>query len=60
MKIEELRTKYLVLQEPSIFSRKHWSDDLLNRIISDDVRPNPYELVFVFFRKKMKVQLEND
>lgn len=61
--IEELRGEYPAMQNPSYFSKKHWS-----KVIMDGTIPNKilykwldisYDLVVSKFPKKLKFKLED-
>ena len=60
--IDELRAEYPAVQNPAYFSKKHWSN-----VVMDDSVPDKllfewldlsYDLVVAKFTKKMKVELE--
>lgn len=61
--IEELRAEYTALQEPSYFSKKHWSNVIMDRTISDKLLYEwldlSYNLVVAKLTKKEKETLEN-
>lgn len=62
--IDELRSRYNVLQEPSYFSKKHWSS-----VVMDGTTPNEilfgwldtsYDLVVANLPKTTRLELENE
>jgi predicted DNA-binding protein (MmcQ/YjbR family) len=61
--IEQLRAEYPAMQEPSYFSKKHWSNVILDGSISDKLLYEwidiSYKLVVSKFTKKEKLRLEN-
>ncbi|MDO5970416.1 MmcQ/YjbR family DNA-binding protein [Flavivirga aquimarina] len=61
--IEELRMQYDALQEPSYFSKKHWSSVLMDGSISDKILCEwldiSYRLVVAKLTKKERLDLEN-
>jgi len=61
--IEELRAEHPSMQEPSYFSKKHWSNVIMDREISDkllyELLDISYNLVVEKFTKKMKIELGN-
>lgn len=61
--IEQLRAEYPAMQEPSYFSKKHWSNVILDGSISDKLLYKwidiSYELVVSKLTKKEKRHLEN-
>ncbi len=61
--IEELRAKHPALQEPSYFSKKHWSKVILDGSISDKLLYQwldiSYSLVVAKLTKKERAELEN-
>ncbi len=62
--IEELRAQYPAVQEPSYFSKKHWSFVELDGSISDDVLyaflDTSYELVVANLTKKARLEIEGE
>ena len=60
--VEELRTTYNALQEPSYFSKKHWSkvvvDNSIPDILLQEWLDTSYNLVIKTFTKKKKIELE--
>ncbi|MCL6296464.1 MmcQ/YjbR family DNA-binding protein [Jejuia spongiicola] len=60
--IEELRAQYSALQEPSYFSKKHWSSVVVDGTISDHILFEwldiSYNLVVSKLTKKQKLELE--
>ncbi len=60
--IEELRAKYPAMQEPSYFSKKHWSRVVMDGTISDKVLCGwldiSYNLVVAKLPKKIQMELE--
>lgn len=60
--IEELRAQYDALQEPSYFSKKHWSRVVMDGSIPDDVLRKwldiSYDLVVAKLTKKERLELE--
>jgi len=61
--IEELRAEYPAMQEPSYFSKKHWSNVIMDNTISDqhlyEWLDISYSLVVAKLTKKEKLNLEN-
>lgn len=61
--IEELRAQYDALQEPSYFSKKHWSSVLVDDSISDKILYEwldiSYHLVVAKLTKNERLGLEN-
>ncbi len=61
--IEELRDQYDALEEPSYFSKKHWSRVQMDGSISDKVLYEwldvSYNLVVAKLTKKERLELEN-
>lgn len=61
--IDELRASYPSVHEPSYFSKKHWSNVVMDETIPDEVLcqwlDTSYDLVVANFSKKMKSVLEN-
>ncbi len=59
--IEELRAKYPAMQEPSYFSKKHWSNVILDGSVSDELLYKwldiSYRLVVAKLTKKMQIEL---
>ncbi|TRX62656.1 MmcQ/YjbR family DNA-binding protein [Fulvivirga sp. M361] len=59
--IEELRSEYPALQEPSYFSKKHWSRVVMDGTIPDsmlyDCLDTSYNLVVANLPKKVRLQL---
>lgn len=62
--IEELREQYPAMQEPSYFSKKHWSNVVMDGTISDDILKQwldiSYDLVVAKLTKKQKTELEEE
>jgi predicted DNA-binding protein (MmcQ/YjbR family) len=62
--IEELRSEYQALQEPSYFSKKHWSRVVLDGTIANELLFKwldiSYDLVVANLTKKRRLELEND
>ena len=60
--IEELRATYPAMQEPSYFSKKHWSRVLVDGSLPDQLLREwldiSYDLVVANFSKKKKLELE--
>ena len=61
--IDELRASYPSVQEPSYFSKKHWSTVIMDDAVPDDMLyqwlDTSYDLVVANFSKKRKIELEN-
>jgi len=61
--IDELRANYPSVREPSYFSKKHWSNVVMDDSIPDDMLyqwlDTSYNLVMVNFSKKRKIELES-
>lgn len=61
--IEELRVKYPAMQEPAYFSKKHWSNVIMDRTIPDKLLYEwldvSYNLVVAKLSKKEKTNLES-
>ena len=61
--IEELRVQYDALEEPSYFSKKHWSSVLVDGTIPDRILYEwlelSYNLVVANLTKKERVELES-
>ncbi|AUP78044.1 MmcQ/YjbR family DNA-binding protein [Flavivirga eckloniae] len=61
--IEELRAQYDALQEPSYFSKKHWSSVVVDGSIPDKILYEwldvSYNLVVAKLTKKERLELEN-
>lgn len=61
--IEELRGEYPAMQEPSYFSKKHWSNVIMDGTVSDKLLyewlDTSYDLVVAKLPKKEKLILEN-
>lgn len=61
--IEELRVQYDALEEPSYFSKKHWSRVLIDGSIPDKILYEwldvSYNLVVAKLTKKERLELEN-
>ncbi len=59
--IEELRAKYPSMQEPSYFSKKHWSHVVLDGSVSDELLYKwldiSYNLVVAKLTKKNRAEL---
>ncbi len=62
--IEELRSQYDALREPSYFSKKHWSNVLMDGSIADavllDWLDTSYNLVVAKLPKKERLELESE
>ena len=62
--IEELRAEHTALQNPSYFSKKHWSKVIIDGSISDKLLMEwldiSYNLVVSNLSKKEKIKLENE
>ncbi len=62
--IEELRSQYPALQEPSYFSKKHWSRVVMDGTIADDLLFNwldtSYDLVVANLPKAVRLALKNE
>lgn len=62
--IEELRATYPAMEEPSFFSKKHWSRVVMNGSIPDELLfswlDTSYNLVVDNLPKSMRLQLENE
>jgi len=62
--IEELRTEYPAMQNPSYFSKKHWSKVIMDGSISDKLLnewlDTSYNLVVEKLPKRMKTELEKE
>lgn len=60
--IEELRSQYHALQEPSYFSKKHWSNVVMDGTIPDkllyDWLDTSYDLVVANLSKKQQMELK--
>ena len=60
--IEELRIQYGALQEPSYFSKKHWSKVIVDGTISDEILyewlDTSYNLVISKLPKKIRLELQ--
>lgn len=60
--IEELRAQYQALQEPSYFSKKHWSRVIVDGTIPDETLykwlDTSYNLVVAKLPKKIQLELE--
>jgi len=61
--IDELRAKFPAMENPSYFSKKHWSNIIMDGSISDEILIEwldiSYELVVRNFTKKMRLELNN-
>lgn len=61
--VEELRAEYPAMQDPSYFSKKHWSKVIMDGTISDKLLNEwldiSYNLVVSKLSKRMKIELEN-
>ena len=61
--IEDLRAEYPAMQEPSYFSKKHWSNVIMDGTISDKVLYEcldiSYNLVVAKLTNKEKQDLQN-
>ena len=62
--IDELRAQYLALEEPSYFSKKHWSNVVMDGSIPDDILyewlDQSYDLVVAKLTKKLKLELNDE
>jgi len=62
--IEELRSEYPSLQEPSYFSKKHWSRVVMDGTVSDKILYNwldiSYDLVVANLPKSIQQDLKNN
>ncbi len=62
--IEELRSEYQALEEPSYFSKKHWSRVVFDGTIAKELLFKwldiSYDLVVANLPKKTRLQLEDD
>ena len=62
--IYELRENYFAIQDPSYFSKKHWSKVILDGSISDEFLYNlldiSYNLVIANLSKKLRLELEKE
>lgn len=60
--IDELRANYFALQEPSYFSKKHWSKVIMDGSISDDILYEwldiSYNLVVEKLPQKLRIKLK--
>ncbi len=60
--IDELRAKYIALQEPSYFSKRHWSNVIMDGSVSDEILYKwldiSYDLVIANMSKKMQEKLK--
>ncbi len=60
--IEELRAQYPAMEEPSYFSKKHWSNVVLDGSVDDTVLKNwltnSYDLVVAKLTKKQRLMLD--
>ena len=60
--IDELRSEYYALQEPSYFSKKHWSKVIMDGLISDELLFRwldiSYDLVVAKLPKKIREELK--
>jgi len=60
--IDELRSQYSAMQEPSYFSKKHWSKVIMDGSIPDDLLydwlDTSYKLVVANLPKKIKQELD--
>jgi predicted DNA-binding protein (MmcQ/YjbR family) len=60
--IEELRAEFPAMENPFYFSKKHWSNVIMDGSISDDILYKwldvSYNLVVQNFNKKMKLELK--
>lgn len=60
--IDDLRAKYPALQEPSYFSKLHWSKVIIDYSLPDDLLYNwldtSYNLVVVKLSKKLQAELK--
>ena len=61
--VEELRAQYPSLQEPSYFSKKHWSKVIIDGSIPDNLLKEwittSYELVVANMPKKLQAELKD-
>ncbi|PCJ65298.1 MAG: MmcQ-like protein [Bacteroidetes bacterium] len=62
--IEELRAEYTAMQEPSYFSKKHWSNVVMDGTIPDKVLYEwlslSYDLVLSKLSKKARMELTKE
>jgi predicted DNA-binding protein (MmcQ/YjbR family) len=62
--IEELRAEFPAMQEPSYFSKKHWSNVIMNGTISDKTLYEwldiSYNLVVKNLPKKLQAKLKDE
>lgn len=62
--IDELRSQYDALQEPSYFSKKHWSSVVMDGSISKEILfqwlDTSYDLVVTNLPKTTQLELENE
>lgn len=62
--IDELRAEFPAMQEPSYFSKRHWSNVVMDGTISDKVLYEwldiSYNLVVAKLPKRVRLQLENE
>jgi predicted DNA-binding protein (MmcQ/YjbR family) len=60
--IEELRAKFMAMQEPSYFSKKHWSNVIMDGTIPDKTLYEwldvSYNLVVDKLPKKLQIELK--
>ncbi len=60
--IEQLRAEYPAMQEPSYFSKKHWSNVVMDDSISDELLYEwldiSYDLIVAKLTKKERQELE--
>lgn len=61
--IDELRATYMAVQEPTYFSKKHWSSVVMDNSISNKLLFNwldiSYDLVVANMSKKMQLELKD-
>ncbi len=62
--IEELRSEHNALREPSYFSKKHWSNVIMDGTINSDLLLSwldiSYDLVVANLPKSIQLQLKNE
>jgi len=60
--IDDLRTQYIAIEEPSYFSKKHWSKAVIDGSISDKILLEcldiSYNLVVAKLTKKERLELK--
>jgi len=62
--IDELRSEFSAIEEPSYFSKKHWSRVVVDGSLSDEMLGSlidtSYQLVVAKLSRKVKAELENN